>query len=198
METAHSASARFKKLRQKFEKPLDNKQILCYNKDVGDEARASLTDILPYDLPQLLKTLDIKHKMCYNVYENRGRKTSQTRKAFIMKKASLQSLYNFLTEKVDVCPEDIAAIREEIAAELAKGQAKAEANRALYASAHKVVIEVLRSATAPVTIGELYDAIAKDLPEDMSKGKIQYAITRLWTDEIAKIEGKVNTYTLKV
>ena len=88
-------------------------------------------------------------------------------------------------------------IRNVIQKELAKGEAKAQANRDLYASAHDAVIGVLANASAPVTISELYDEVADDLPEGMTKGKMQYAVTRLWADEIVKTEGKVNTYALK-
>ena len=35
------------------------------------------------------------------------------------------------------------------------------------------------------------------LPEGFSKGKVQYAVTRLWADEVTKTEGKVNTYSLR-
>ena len=88
-------------------------------------------------------------------------------------------------------------IRNAIQKELAKGEAKAQANRDLYASAHDAVIGALANASAPVTISELYDEVADDLPEGMTKGKMQYAVTRLWADEIVKTEGKVNTYALK-
>ena len=109
-----------------------------------------------------------------------------------MKKASLQSLVSFLNgETVD----NIAEIKAEIEAELAKGAEKAQANRDLYASAKDIVIGAL--SDTPVTIGELYDEIAEDLPEGFSKGKVQYAITRLWADEVVKTEGKVNTYSRK-
>ena len=37
----------------------------------------------------------------------------------------------------------------------------------------------------------------KALPEGFTKGNLQYAITRLWKDEVEKIEGKVNTYRRK-
>ena len=48
----------------------------------------------------------------------------------------------------------------------------------------------------PVTISELYDALADKLNEvGMTKGKLQYAVTRLWKDEIVRTEGKVNTYS---
>ena len=125
----------------------------------------------------------------------RGRKTSQTRKAFIMKKSSLQSLVSFI-DSVDA-PQDVKDIRDEIVAELNKGAEKAQANRDLYASAHDVVMNGLRVAGKPVTIGELYDEIADELPDGFSKGKVQYAITRLWADEVVKTEGKVNTYSVK-
>ena len=111
-----------------------------------------------------------------------------------MKKVSLQSLVSYLNgETVD----NIAEIKAEIEAELAKGAEKAQANRDLYASAHDAVMNGLRVAGKPVTIGELYDEIADELPEGFSKGKVQYAITRLWADEVVKTEGKVNTYSVK-
>ncbi len=88
-------------------------------------------------------------------------------------------------------------IRTAITAELTKGEAKAQANRDLYASAHDVVIGALASASAPVTIGELFEAVEENLPTGMTKGKVQYAVTRLWVVEVAKTEGKVDTYSLK-
>jgi hypothetical protein len=112
-----------------------------------------------------------------------------------MKKVSLQSLVSFI-DSIDA-PQDIKEIRDEIANELAKGAEKAQANRDLYAQAHDVVINALAVATAPVTMAELYEAVEGDLPEGMTKGKVQYAITRLWSDEIVKTEGKVNAYALK-
>ena len=142
--------------------------------------------------PPLGKTLDIKHKMCYNVYENRGRKTSQTRKAFIMKKSTLQSLVSYLNGETIT---NLDEIRDELVAELNKGEAKAQANRDLYAQAKDIVLNAL--SDTPVTIGELYAEVENDLPEGFSKGKVQYAITRLWADEVEKTEGKVNTYALK-
>ena len=87
-------------------------------------------------------------------------------------------------------------IRDELVAELNKGEAKAQANRDMYAEAKDIVLSAL--SDTPVTIGELYDEVKGDLPEGFSKGKVQYAITRLWMDEVVKTEGKVNTYTRKV
>ena len=121
----------------------------------------------------------------------RRRTLHKPERANAMKKVSLQSLVSFI-DSIDA-PQDIKEIRDEIANELAKGAEKAQANRDLYAQAHDVVIGAL-SAT-PVTIGELYTEVENDLPEGFSKGKVQYAITRLWADEVVKHEGKVNTYT---
>jgi Mg/Co/Ni transporter MgtE len=111
-----------------------------------------------------------------------------------MKKSTLKSLVSLLNGEAI---ENADEIKAELEAELNRGAEKAQANRDLYDSAHDVVIEALRTATAPVTIGELYEAVADELPEGMTKGKVQYAVTRLWVDEIAKTEGKVNTYSLR-
>ena len=112
-----------------------------------------------------------------------------------MRKVSLQSLVSFI-DSIDA-PQDIKDVRDEIVAELNKGAEKAQANRDLYAQAHDVVMNALRSGGKPVTIGELYDEVATELPVGMTKGKVQYAITRLWADEVVKTEGKVNTYSVK-
>lgn len=82
-------------------------------------------------------------------------------------------------------------VREELTAELAKGKAKADANRAIYDEIHNAVIEVLKSATAPVTAQELADETG------YAKGKIVYGLTNYWTGEVVKTEGKTNTYALK-
>ena len=111
-----------------------------------------------------------------------------------MKKSTMQTLVSYIDTNAIA---ELADVRDELVAELAKGAEKAQANRDLYASAHDVVINALASATAPVTMGELYEAVEGDLPEGMTKGKVQYAVTRLWIDEIVKTEGKVNTYALK-
>ena len=111
-----------------------------------------------------------------------------------MKKSTMQSLVSYLDGEVVT---NLDEIRAELVAELTKGEAKAQANRDLYAQAHDVVMSGLAQATAPVTIGELYESIKGELPEGFSKGKVQYAITRLWADEVEKTEGKVNTYALK-
>ena len=116
----------------------------------------------------------------------RGRKTSQTRKAFIMKKSSLQSLVTLLTNSGEL-PE----IKAEIEAELSKGQAKAEANRAVYADIHNKVIAVLSMSTQPVTAQEFADETG------IARGKIVYGLTNYWGDEIvADKSGKTTTYRL--
>lgn len=109
-----------------------------------------------------------------------------------MKKSTMQSIVNYIDTNAIA---ELADVRAELVAELSKGEAKAQANRDLYASAKDVVLGAL--SEIPVTIGELYDEIADELPEGMTKSKMQYAITRLWVDEVNKIEGKVNTYTRK-
>lgn len=106
-----------------------------------------------------------------------------------MKKVTMKTILS-LIDSIDT-PE-AQEVRDELNAELNKGAELKAQNDALYESAKAVVMGEL--GDTPVTIGELYEAIAGDLPEGFTKGKLQYAVTRLWTDAIVKIEGKVNTY----
>ena len=109
-----------------------------------------------------------------------------------MKKVSLQSLVSYLTE-TGALPE----VRDEIVAELNKGEVKAQANRDLYAVAHDIVVKVMSKLTEPAPLAEIFAECEGALPEGFTKGKFQYAVTRMWADEIVKTEGKVNTYSLK-
>jgi hypothetical protein len=109
-----------------------------------------------------------------------------------MKKATLSTIYSAL---LDSGYESTDPIMEEISKELNRGEAEKAKNAELYEQAKPIVLGAL--SDTPVTLGELYDEIASDLPEGFSKGKVQYAITRLWADEVNKVEGKVNSYTLK-
>ena len=84
------------------------------------------------------------------------------------------------------------AILAELNAEINRG-ADAKAQKwAEYDAVKSIVLDAL--SDTPVTIAELYDAVRDALPEGFSKGKIQYAVTRLWSDEITKVEGNPNTY----
>ena len=115
-----------------------------------------------------------------------------------MKKVSLQSLVSYIDSMnaQGSASEDIMGIRDEIVAELAKGEEKAQANRDLYAAAKDVILGALTDT--PATIAEIYAEVEGSLPDGMSKSKVQYAITRLWKDEVVKHEGKTNSYTRKV
>lgn len=108
-----------------------------------------------------------------------------------MKKATMNTIVNYIN---DNAIEALYEVRDELMAELNKGvEAKAKANE-LYEQAKAVVMDELSMATEAVPISELYNAVADNLPEGFTKGKLQYAVTRLWKDEIVRIEGKVNTY----
>ena len=105
-----------------------------------------------------------------------------------MKKAYLESLVSLLDGNAI---ENADEIREAIVAELDKGKAKAEANRAAYADMHDKVVEAIRSANAPVTAQEIADATG------LARGKIVYGLTNLWSAEVTvDSTGKANTYTL--
>jgi len=108
-----------------------------------------------------------------------------------MKKATMNTI---LTLIATIDTPEAEAVRAELTAELNKGAEQKAQSDALYESAKPVVMGELSKATEAVTLGELYEAVADSLPEGFTKGKLQYAVTRLWKDEIVKVEGKVNTY----
>lgn len=98
-----------------------------------------------------------------------------------MKKTTMTTIANYIKNVPD-----LAAEYAELTAELAKGEAKAQANRSLYEAAHDVVMSHL--TMQPVTVAELVEACEAELPEGMTKSKIQYALLNYWTDEVVKIE----------
>lgn len=112
-----------------------------------------------------------------------------------MKKNTMIALVSYLNGNT---VDNIAEIKAELEAELNRGAEKAQKNRELYESVKPIVFEGLRVAGVPVTISELYEEIKGELPEGFGKSKVQYAVTRLWIDELVKTEGKVNTYSLRV
>ena len=81
----------------------------------------------------------------------------------------------------------------ELAAELAKNDAKAQANRDLYAQAHDVVMAHLTDT--PVTVADLFTACESELPEKFSKSKVQYAMRELWASEVVKHDNGKKAFT---
>ena len=107
-----------------------------------------------------------------------------------MKNTTYTTVYAFLTANGFDNEEILAEFEKEINRSAEAKQAK----DALYAQAKDVV---LRAMDAPATIGEIFDVVEGELPSGFTKGMLQYAITRLWKDDIDKTEGKVNTYARK-
>ena len=106
-----------------------------------------------------------------------------------MKKVTLNTIASVLSS-IDFEGKD--AVLAELNTELNRGaEAKAQKG-AEYDAVKPIVLDAL--SETPVTIAELYDAVKDALPENFSRGKVQYAVTKLWADEIVKIDGKPNTY----
>ena len=104
-----------------------------------------------------------------------------------MKKVSLSAIYSAL-KGIDFDSEILAEVEKE----LNKGEEKKAKNAEAYEAMHDVIVGAL--SDTPVTCAELFESIESELPEGATKGKVQYALTHLWSDEIVKIEGKPNTY----
>ena len=107
-----------------------------------------------------------------------------------MKKATLSAIYDAL-KAIDFDADMLAEVEKD----LTKGEAEKAKNAEVYEQVKPIVLGAL--SDTPVTLGELYDEIANELPEGFTKGKVQYAITRLWADDVTKVEGKVNSYARK-
>lgn len=106
-----------------------------------------------------------------------------------MKKNTLKNLVAYLNgENIT----NIDEIKAELQAELDRGEAKAQANRDLYDATKDTVLDVL--SDTPITVAELWEEIKDDVPQGMTKSKVQYGLRELWASEVVKIEGKVNSY----
>ena len=108
-----------------------------------------------------------------------------------MKKVTMNTILSLIA---NIDTDEANEVRAELTAELNKGAEEKARNAEQYELAKAIVMDEL--SDTPVTISELYDALADKLNEvGMTKGKLQYAVTRLWKDEIVRTEGKVNTYS---
>ena len=108
-----------------------------------------------------------------------------------MKKVTMNTILSLIA---NIDTDEANEVRAELTAELNKGAEEKARNAEQYEQAKAIVMDEL--SDTPVTIGELWNALADKLSEvGMTKGKLQYAVTRLWKDEIVRTEGKVNTYS---
>ena len=108
----------------------------------------------------------------------------------------METLVRYLNgETVD----NLDEIKAELEAELAKNAEKARANRDMYAVAHDVVMEHLPVAPARLTVAALWELVKDEMPEDMSKSKMQYGLRELWSAEVQKFENpkSANEYARK-
>lgn len=106
-----------------------------------------------------------------------------------MKKVTLEAIRDTL---VSLGVNDTDPMVVELDAELSKGQDRKDKNAATYESIHSLIVDSL--SDTPVTCAELWESIEENVPAGITKGKVQYALTHLWSDEIVMIPGKPNTY----
>lgn len=108
-----------------------------------------------------------------------------------MKKTSLSAILDILNG-VTYSDETVAELKTELETELNKDKARKEANAKEYEEVKDIILGAL--SDSPATCGEIYEAIEEELPKSFTRGKVQYALTHLWQDEIVKVEGKPNGY----
>ena len=130
--------------------------------------------------------------MCYNEYTTEEGKPHKP----IMSRAVTKNTMNTILSLIaNIDTPEANEVRETLTAELNKGAERKAQTAELYEAVKPIVFGVLTDT--PATIAEIFDEIESELPDGFTKSKLQYAITRLWKDEIAKVEGKVNGYALK-
>ena len=110
-----------------------------------------------------------------------------------MKKNTLEAMRNYLNGDETV---DLSVLREEVNAEWERTTAKARANADTYAVAHDVLMNIMPDT--PMTVKEIF-ALSEDWPEGFTTSKLQYAMTRMWQDEINRVENakSANQYSRK-
>ena len=107
-----------------------------------------------------------------------------------MTKAMMKSLVSYLNGETIT---NLDEIKAQLEGELAKNEAKAQANRELYEATREIVLGAL--GETPMSVADLWEAVKDEVPEGMSKSKIQYALREYWASEVKKTEGKVNMYS---
>ena len=109
-----------------------------------------------------------------------------------MKKNTLSAIAAVLNT-VDFENKD--SILAEVNAELTKNDEAKAAKAAEYESVKEIILAPLDEAI--MTVSELYEAIKDELPDGFTRGKVQYAITKLYANEVVKHDGKPCTYGRK-
>ena len=111
-----------------------------------------------------------------------------------MKKSTISTIYDILTS-VDF--EGKTEVMTDLYNEIHRNDNKRDAAAVEYAAALPVVLSVFEQTDVPVTASEIYEAIGGNLPDGFTKGRMQYGLSKVWTDRIETIPGKPNTYVLR-
>ena len=105
-----------------------------------------------------------------------------------MKKNTMTAIASYIKNVPELATE-----YAELAAELAKNEEKAQANRDAYATAHDVVMAHLSDKGQAAA--EIYEACKNELPEGFSKSKVQYGLNNYWAAEVVKHDNGKNPFT---
>ena len=105
-----------------------------------------------------------------------------------------KSIYLTIKDALTNFGYDNKEVMDALNAEINKGEDAKAKNAEAYESIHSLIVDSLPDNGSFVTCTELWEAIEKNVPSGITKGKVQYALTHLWQDEIVKMPGKPNTY----
>lgn len=138
------------------------------------------------------KPIDFSCGLCYNSHiEGKENPLKPEGKFAYMKKSTLVKIVNYLKNVPEMATEC-----EELEAILKRNEEKASGNREAYAKALDIVMECLNGKE--MTVAEIMSACENDLPEGMTKGKVQYALTNYWGEKIMRVDNGKSAYKYRV
>ena len=109
-----------------------------------------------------------------------------------MKKSTLESIRNYLNGDSTV---DLSVVREEVNAEWARLNDKANANRAAYEDAKEIAFGIL--SNKPMTAKEIFEA-SNEWPEGFTVNKVGYALRNYWAENVVKHDNGKSAFTYTV
>jgi hypothetical protein len=125
--------------------------------------------------------------------EREGKLKPNQKGIYSMKNSTMNAIYTALTNYGYNDSDVMTELYNEIHR---NDKVKAE-KASIYERAKEAVFQTLRSLSEAAPLSEIYEDCKDNLPEGFSKAQLQYGLTRLWRDEVTKVEGKVNAYIAK-
>lgn len=111
-----------------------------------------------------------------------------------MTNATLSAIYSVLST---VEFENKDAIMADLSKDINRYAERKAQKASEYEQAKGIVFDIMRTASNPLTVAEIFEKCSQYLPDGFTKSKVQYGLTHYWMDEVVVTKDKVNAYALK-